>query len=248
MNELKDILETNNEIKKQLNEVQNSILAINEKANQNNVDIAINKLKKDFCYSVSSYLNDNLEKDLFAALKTGCKFDSQCKNLFKEVLKENINNISKNNLDNDYEKELKVKISQMRLQAPLDECNHCFDNIENVLFDSNALLGSLNGGETNSQKILSPLNKEIVLKNVLEPLANKQRLEILEALALENKSHSQLSKLTGLAGGNLVFHLEKLQKAGLILQMHNRGDYMISKKGFALILMLNKIQELFNEN
>ncbi len=71
---------------------------------------------------------------------------------------------------------------------------------------------------------------EAVVREILEPLDSKQRLQILKSLAIETKSFSSLSGLTG-RGGNLLFHLEKLLRSGMILQRHERGDYMITEKG-----------------
>jgi predicted transcriptional regulator len=48
-------------------------------------------------------------------------------------------------------------------------------------------------------------------------------------------SFSAFSKLTGLRGGNLLFHLQKLLDSGLIIQQHERGDYMITGKGFRIM-------------
>ncbi|MDZ4170797.1 MAG: winged helix-turn-helix domain-containing protein, partial [Methanobacteriaceae archaeon] len=71
----------------------------------------------------------------------------------------------------------------------------------------------------------------------------KQRIQILKAMTSESRTFSSLSKLTGLRGGNLLFHIQKLLESDLILQRHERGDYMITKKGFNLLLLLLNIQE-----
>ena len=57
-------------------------------------------------------------------------------------------------------------------------------------------------------------------------------------MASETRTFSTLSELTGLRGGNLLFHIQKLLETDLILQRHERGDYMITKKGFNLLMML----------
>jgi predicted transcriptional regulator len=71
--------------------------------------------------------------------------------------------------------------------------------------------------------------------NILEPLCHQKRFEILKAISAETKSFSALSKLTGLRGGNLLFHLQKLVEKGMIIQRHERGDYMITGKGFKVM-------------
>jgi DNA-binding transcriptional ArsR family regulator len=89
---------------------------------------------------------------------------------------------------------------------------------------------------------LSTLPEEVIVNGMLEPLSNRQRLQILKATAVETKTFSELSELTGLRGGNLLFHLQKLLDSGMILQRHERGDYMITEKGFRL---LNSLAEAY---
>ncbi|HNS24836.1 MAG TPA: ArsR family transcriptional regulator, partial [Methanobacteriaceae archaeon] len=52
---------------------------------------------------------------------------------------------------------------------------------------------------------------------------------------------SQLSELTGLKGGNLLFHLQKLTETDMILQRHERGDYMITEKGYSVLMALSEL-------
>ena len=88
---------------------------------------------------------------------------------------------------------------------------------------------------------ISALKTGVIMSEILEPISNNQRLEILRAVAFETKSFSGFSELTGLRGGNLLFHLQKLTDSGLILQLHERGDYMITEKGFKILQGLNEI-------
>lgn len=68
-----------------------------------------------------------------------------------------------------------------------------------------------------------------------EPLANVIRVKILKSLANEPKSFADLGKLTGLRGGNLLFHLEKLLDAGMILQKGERKEYVLTGRGHELL-------------
>ena len=86
-----------------------------------------------------------------------------------------------------------------------------------------------------------------MVKSVLEPLSNKQRLQILKSITSETRTFSSLSEIAGLKGGNLLFHIQKLLETDLILQRHERGDYMITKKGFNLLMILADFQKI-NEN
>lgn len=52
---------------------------------------------------------------------------------------------------------------------------------------------------------------------------------------------SALAELTGLRGGNLLFHLQKLQDGGMILQRNERGDYMITEKGYRALRVVAQL-------
>jgi len=60
------------------------------------------------------------------------------------------------------------------------------------------------------------LNK--LVSEICKPVANRQRLLMLKALLEGSKNFSELSRLTGLRGENLLFHLQKLLETGMILQ------------------------------
>jgi predicted transcriptional regulator len=51
----------------------------------------------------------------------------------------------------------------------------------------------------------------------------------------ETKTFSDISKITGLKAGNLLFHLKKLQDSEMIMQRSDRGDYMITKRGIDVL-------------
>jgi predicted transcriptional regulator len=90
---------------------------------------------------------------------------------------------------------------------------------------------------------ISDIKIDYIMNEILEPVSNTHRLEILRAVAFEAKSFSAFSELTNLRGGNLLFHLQKLLDSGLILQMHERGDYVITDKG---IRILQGLQDVYS--
>ena len=86
-----------------------------------------------------------------------------------------------------------------------------------------------------------------MVKDVLEPLSNKQRLQILKAMSSETRTFSALSEITSLKGGNLLFHLQKLLDRDIIIQRHERGDYMLTDKGYKLLVVLSEVYVLLDE-
>jgi predicted transcriptional regulator len=69
-------------------------------------------------------------------------------------------------------------------------------------------------------------------------------MQIMKALSTETKTFSAHSSLTGLRGGNLLFHLQKLMDSGMILQRNERGDYMITEKGYMTLKGIAEIYRL----
>jgi predicted transcriptional regulator len=92
---------------------------------------------------------------------------------------------------------------------------------------------------------LEELPEEIV-ETICEPMANRQRLSILRAVTGGPRGFSELSRITGLRGGNLLFHLQKLLDSEMIMQHSERGDYNITKKGYYTLEGLHRIHTKLN--
>jgi DNA-binding transcriptional ArsR family regulator len=111
--------------------------------------------------------------------------------------------------------------------------------------------------EEEDKKIdISGIEPEKLVSEVCKPVANRQRLLMLKALSGESKTFSELSKLTGMRGGNLLFHLQKLLETGMVLQRMNAEIISLPERvtplcrvflGFISILKKNKGTELEKE-
>ena len=66
---------------------------------------------------------------------------------------------------------------------------------------------------------------------ILKPLANSERLKILQSLYDEGKYFTDLVELTGLEHSPLRFHLSSLIDAGYAEQERYRGRYLITVHG-----------------
>ncbi|MCS3901560.1 winged helix-turn-helix domain-containing protein [Methanococcus voltae] len=89
---------------------------------------------------------------------------------------------------------------------------------------------------------------EMELMDVLfEPLSNKRRLLILKALLMSNRTYSELSIITGIRGGNLLFHLRKLQNSKLVSQNRERKDYYLTHKGKTILNLIYQVYYIISE-
>jgi DNA-binding transcriptional ArsR family regulator len=234
------------DIRTKLDAIHQEVRRIREKSNQEHIDHILSNTRKDFSNSIAVYVTDDIETDLERGMAEECHLRKTCKPLFKNFLEKNMVLIRQgHDPEIDNIEENKAELNEMRNGAPFEDCKSCYDEVSSLFDKQLKLIQSLQIYKTNeSQKQeLSPLSEDLIVKDVLEPLSNKQRLQILQTMASETKTYSELSEITGLRGGNLLFHLQKLQDSELILQRHERGDYMITKKGFSLLLILNNIQD-----
>lgn len=212
-----------------------------EKSNQEYLDLMLANLKKDLINSLTSYVSDDIEQGLERGMVDPCKMRETCKSRFTEFLKSNSKLIGQENVSEDIVDEKRDELAEIKESAPFDKCDICFSEV-NTLFEKqlNLIRSRQIYSDNEEKKIeISTIPEEVMVKSVLEPLSNKQRLQILKSMSSETMSFTALSELTGLRGGNLLFHLQKLLESDLILQRHERGDYMITEKGYNLLLMLS---------
>jgi DNA-binding transcriptional ArsR family regulator len=92
------------------------------------------------------------------------------------------------------------------------------------------------------RKLESLPDKEIV-ERILEPLANPYRMQILKLLLSQSRTFSEISAITGMKGGNLLFHLQKLVESGMVSQRFERGDYLLTDKGLNALEALCDLYE-----
>ncbi len=228
------------DIDAKLDSIHQDIKRLMERSNKEYLELMLANLKKDFLNSITSYVSDDRENCLKRGMVDLCEMRDTCKSRFTNFLANNEDLIKRDNVSEDVIEKKKVELSEIQKGAPFDKCDICFTEV-NTLFNKQLdLISSLQIYSTNKEKKteISTISEENIVKSVLEPLCNKQRLQILKSMTSETRNFSTLSELTGLRGGNLLFHIQKLLETDLILQRHERGDYMITKKGFNLLIML----------
>ncbi|MGO9387899.1 MAG: winged helix-turn-helix domain-containing protein [Methanobacterium sp.] len=232
--------EKNVDIKVKLDAIHQDIKRLIEKSNKEYLELMLTNLKKDYLNSITSYVVNDIERDLDNNMLDPCQMRDTCKSKFTEFLVNNADLIQCDNVSGDVINDKRLELSEIRKKAPFDKCDICFSQVDSLFNKQLSLIKSLQIYSTNEEERpeISAIPEEMMVKSVLEPLSNIQRLHILKSMASDTMSFSTLSQLTGLRGGNLLFHIQKLVDCNLILQRHERGDYMITEKGFNLLIML----------
>ena len=79
--------------------------------------------------------------------------------------------------------------------------------------------------------------------NLLSPLSNESRLNILKVLSRGNLYYNQLEHQVGIKGGPFHFHLKKLTEAGYVIQKQERGAYEITISGLKALKFLSELKK-----
>jgi DNA-binding transcriptional ArsR family regulator len=86
---------------------------------------------------------------------------------------------------------------------------------------------------------MSQLPDDIVVSGIVEPLSHEARFRMLKSLSVKSMTYTELSGITGLDGGHLLYHLNKLVASGLVDKAD--GKYAISDKGMGIMELIKKL-------
>ncbi|MGD6933082.1 MAG: winged helix-turn-helix domain-containing protein [Candidatus Bathyarchaeia archaeon] len=195
-------------------------------------------LQRDYSNVIIRQINEDINQTLEQKMTRPCEKRETCKTILGGFLQKNAALLKQNHIQESAISKKRFELQQIReANSPKIECATCF-NQASCLFEKQVqLMQSLQIYESSADEktSFSAINEVAVVTELLEPLSNIQRFQILKAVALETKTFSDFSQLTGLRGGNLLFHIQKLVDGGMILQRHERGDYMITEKGYKVL-------------
>ena len=230
-------------IREKLSEMHSDIKKVMEFTSRLRLEAALENSRQEYSNALLSHLFEDIDTRLEKNMVKKCPEKQKCTSAFTALLQQNAGLIKKNRVDDALISDSRKKLEELRCGAPYSKCEKCFSEVSSLLVKQVNLMRSMRIYADNQEQKpnISALKTSAVMSEILEPISNLQRLEILRAVAFEAKSFSAFSELTGLRGGNLLFHLQKLTESGLIMQQHERGDYMITEKGFRILQGLNEI-------
>ena len=230
-------------IKGKLSEIHNDIIKLMESSNRLRSEAALENSRQEYLHSFLNYLFDDIETGLNRNMVKKCPEKETCTSAFTAFLQNNARLIKTNKIDEALILDNSKKLNELKCGAPYNICEQCFSEVSSLFVKQINFMRSMKIYENNTEQKpdISALETGAVLSEILVPISNKQRLDILKAVAFEPRSFSALSKLTTLIAGHLHFHLQKLLDCNLILQQHERGDYMITEKGFKILKSLNEM-------
>ena len=232
-------------IREEVVSLRNEFSRFLQRANQQHIDGMLGEMRKNFMKPMVDYLCEDANERMHNNMTKECGMRELCETAFKDMLQETAGLVGRGKVEAGTVRMYRDRLEELKKEAKTPQCSRCFSEANNLFDKQVKLMHSLQiyeDREENDEKgDISAIEPDRIVSEVCEPVANKQRLLMLKALSGENKTFSELSKLTGLRGGNLLFHLQKLLDTGMVLQRNERGDYIITRKGYSTLQGLSKI-------
>jgi len=230
-----DILQEISRLSSEMSDLKNDLRFYIRKTETGMISAACSGMKNNAIDILSKGYKEEI-KEVMDIIAGECPMHDRCSAVFSSVLTDMIQDYRRGELDDIKSEEYRQKLLEMRESAPYPSCKNCFDKNE-CIFDrsvkSCASFQNFFSGRTNREEEMpiQEIKPEDIVSSYLEPLANRHRFRVMQELYYGPKSFSELSESTGLRGGNLLFHLEKLVNTAMILQKQERGVYVLSEKG-----------------
>ncbi len=186
---------------------------------------------------------EKAESRLTAGMTKRCEMRPECRQRFMELLDENLDMMGQRRISEEDMRRQSDKLEALRSTAIPGRCDTCLKEVGALFKDQTELMRQLRL-YTNREEVresIEALPEETVVRGLLEPMANVQRLVIMKALSRSQRSFSELSNLTNLRGGNLLFHLQRLTSSGMVFQRGGRGDYALTPKGHLALELINDL-------
>ncbi len=237
-------LEELHSIKEEVTSLRNEFSRFLQRTNQQHIEGLIGEMRKNLMKPMVDYLCEDASERMHTRMTANCGMRDFCETAFRELLQETAGLVERGRIEAETINLYRDRLEELKKEAKTSSCSTCFSEATNLFEKQIKLMRSLQIYEDleGDKKIdISEIEPEKLVSEVCEPIANRQRLLMLKALSGESKTFSELSKLTGLRGGNLLFHLQKLLETGMVLQRNERGDYIITRKGYSTLQGLSRI-------
>jgi DNA-binding HxlR family transcriptional regulator len=223
------------EIKEELSKLNIRLNQFIEKSNQQHVELVIDEIKKKYS---DVFYNDILNESKFClenSMISDCELKSSCYETLLGILNNSAKNLKENKISQDKIITIRKNLENLKEKLPYEKCSVCYSETVKLFEKQIDLMKNLGIYSENYEKNELNVSEKEIITSLLEPISNKHRLLILKSLMAETKTFSDISKITGLKAGNLLFHLKKLQDSEMIMQRSDRGDYMITKRGIDVL-------------
>ena len=232
----------------EIKELRRELHRFFERTNQVHIQSIVSDLKNEYADLLSKNQVERADECLSGKMVHDCTMYDTCFQVFLNFLTETSRHIKNGEVTEEVVSSYKTQLGEMRKKGPFERCDICFGEVRRLFEKQTDLMRSL--GILSQRECTVPLTdfpEERVVAEIIEPVASTTRFQILQAVSAETKTFSDLSQRTRLRGGNLLFHLKKLQESGMIIQRHERGDYIITEKGFRVLSAIREVYEYLHK-
>jgi DNA-binding HxlR family transcriptional regulator len=194
-------------------------------------------------------LTEDIETGLERGMVRKCGKRKTCKAFFTNLLQGSADMVGMDNVSEEQVRGFRSELEKRRSEAPDVLCTRCYKEVSYLLDRNIRIIRSMRPHHTDDEvrKEIDRIQEDLAMRDFLEPVSSKQRLKILKMLTGQSRSFSYLSEQSGLRGGNLLFHLQRLSDAEMIVQHHERGDYLLTEKGYAVLMGIVEITMALKE-
>lgn len=183
------------------------------------------------------------ESRLDAGMAKRCDMRPECRQKFMELLDENLGLLDRPRVTEEDLDRQSEKLRSLRSNASAGRCDGCFREVGSLFQGQTDLMRQLRlyRSKEEVRDSIDLMPEDVIVRDILEPLSNPQRMMIMKALSRSQRSFTELSSLTNLRGGNLLFHLQRLTGTGMVFQKGGRGDYALTPKGQRSLETINDL-------
>jgi DNA-binding HxlR family transcriptional regulator len=219
--------------------------------NEVNKQVALNYNRTivDYVLEMSQDLVDNLKCERPDE-------EENCKNMLSERQEEYLKLLKAGKFTESYNGiEKSLERAPMMIQN-FDEmgrpgCVSCIESGMSLMRSNMQLLSQLKLIETPAVSLaqntatVNSLDAEKANDLIVSPISNKVRIQILQSIYRGENRFNDLSRATGLEGGQLLYHIRKLKEADYMDQFESK-DYVLTPKGIKGLVMLAQLSHELN--
>jgi predicted transcriptional regulator len=236
------------EIRQEISSMRMEFSRFLENSNRYLMEQMTSDVRSSFSKVLIEHLNLDTKTSLNRNMVEDCKMRNFCEGEFNKLLNETAYLLSKDSIKKETVEKYWGMIEKRKEMTGQPMCGQCFAEVSKLYQKQIDIMQSLQVYEKDDMRDRLDDLPEDVVGSICEPIANKQRLSILKALAGNSRGFSELSQITCLRGGNLLFHLQKLLDSEMIVQHSERGNYNITKKGYLTLEGLYGIHAKLNHS